>query len=209
MFEVLEVFDGRDGLVAAVLGKIAVGAGEETLLAVEVLVEGFEVLGAEAIGQGLELVGGNSGVVFFDEFFFIFSDCEIYFGGMRGFEAANLPAGVNEALHEVGLELVLGLEEIVVESGEGLEDFLGFGFQDDSGRVHPMSRAVEGGTGLAFGGDAAPGLRAIDAGLLGSGEGHRVCSGLSVEDGRGGKWGLICCVRLGFCWECLGLGGVC
>ena len=53
---VLEIFDGGNGLVAAVFGEIAVVTGEETFLAVEVLVEGFEVFRAVAVGQGVELI---------------------------------------------------------------------------------------------------------------------------------------------------------
>ena len=73
---------------------------------------------------------------------------------MRRFEAANFPTGVDEAVHDIGFELVLGLEEIVVEAGEELEGFLAFRFEDDPVRKAAMRSAIEGGAGPAFGGDS-------------------------------------------------------
>ena len=126
------------------LGEIAVVAGEETLQALEVFVEGFEIFRTVAIGQGVELVRASVFAVFVVEFGAMFGDGEIEFGGMSRFEAADFPAGMDETVHEVRFELILGQEEIVVETGEDLETILGFCFQNNAGGIASMSGAVEG-----------------------------------------------------------------
>ena len=127
-----------------------------------------------AVGEGVQLVGADLFAVFFDQFGAVFGDCDVDFCGMSGLEAADFPAGVDEAVHDIGLELVLRLEKIVVETSEDLEDFLGLGFEDDPGRKHSMSRAVEGGAGFAGWGGRSVTFAAVLARLFGSGEGHRV-----------------------------------
>ena len=64
------------------------------------------------------------------------------------------PAGMPVLRAYCYLELVLGLEEIVVEAGEELEGFLAFRFEDDPVRKAAMRSAIEGGAGPAFGGDS-------------------------------------------------------
>lgn len=172
LFEVLEGIRGREASVAAAGAEGAQGAEEETVLAVEVFFEDIEIAAAGAVGEG----GFHSEVdfaVFFDVVMALFSDGEIEFRGLGGFEAPDFPAGVDHVFDEVGFERIAGGKEAVVEGGELVEDVLGLVFEDDAGGVHAVLGVIERGPGFARGGDGAVGAGSVDFGLF------RACAFLS------------------------------
>ena len=105
LFEALEFFNGGEQLIPAVPGERAVGAVEETLLTLDVLVERFEIGSVGAIGRGGLDVGPADVAVLFRIGAPMSQDGEVALGGMCGFEAADLPTRVYETIDEIGFSI--------------------------------------------------------------------------------------------------------
>jgi hypothetical protein len=140
------------------------GSGEAGFVAVK------EGEGAGVIGEGFEGEGDARGLVDFLEFAFDFGalpgDFAIEEGGFEGPGAFEAPAGDDDLVHEIGLDLVTGREVGDIGIADPLEALRGFVFEDSDLGVQPVGGGVAGGFGFTFDGFGPAGFGSIGAGGL-------------------------------------------
>ncbi len=140
------------------------GSGEADFVAVE-QGEGWGV-----VAEGFEGEGGASGFV--NEFELLIDTgalpgrFEIEEGGFEGPDALEAPAGDDDLVDQVGLELV-GRDELVdVGLAEAFESLSGFVLEDDDAGAESVGDGVAGRPGASFGCFGPAGLGSIGAGGL-------------------------------------------
>lgn len=139
-------------------GRLAEAAGLETIESAEGTIVGAEVAGDGTLivfeESGRSAMDGGGGIVMahgrvagletFVEVFVMDEHVGIHSGGDHVFHARGLPFGDDEVLDEVLLGLANGLELIRVDAEEGVEGFLGFVGEDDTGGIHSVLCGVLG-----------------------------------------------------------------
>ena len=93
-----------------------------------------------------------------------FLDVEVEERGLHGNDAISAPGGVDEAVHEFGLDAVDGTETRHEAVAQLVEFDLGFPVVDgDGGRVESVGYGVAGGRGFAFRRDRSGGMGGVGA----------------------------------------------